>query len=321
MSNFKIEENSVFHVIQTHEFRKKMREHNEFVKKEIDGGIGDVPLTALIEKIGGMEVYEKLISTNKRPKDYVESLLWEDYNTTKTFYLVRDRFDLWVEKDIRKLVMTKKCLDLIETLKVDKNVRYDYLKTLPNRTDMIYIDKDVSVVYKKTDNRIVVVYCVNENSFNGNKDEITIKQYTIDIDLENRVHFYTDSFTDQHDKQRDESLYMRFVKLISFIELGETTFKIVPPKDKVGNFVKGTECKNLTKKEFIVVDTNWNEVSIRLDGFPVRSHLRLLKPNGTTRLDYKIVSVRSYLKNGYNRNHLNKCEGEVFEEYEEMEIV
>jgi len=317
MANFKITETSLFHYVQTHEFKKQNREHIDFTKKQFVDGAFEFNLKHEADKIGvNEEDILNIVNQSKKPKDIVGGLLWSVYNGYRQKDLIIDRFNLWLEKDIRKIVITDKCTDLISSLKVDKNIRYDFLKTLPNRLDLIYLKNNMCLIYKKTDTKVTITYIFHDKN-KLDTEHVIINQNTIDVDLVNNKHYYSNYDEEYFDETR-VSMYTLFVQIVSFIELGDINIKIVPAKDKVGNFIKGDECRNLTKKEFILVDTDWNNVSVRLDGFPVKGHLRL-QPCGSGRKEYKLIYIQPFLKNGYNRNHLKDTDANLVNvEFEEI---
>lgn len=321
MSNFKVTEDYLINIVQGHEFKTYIREHIEKTNvildelMEMDSKEHQDLRKDVLDRIDKDRMDDIL---KGKTKNKIENIIYKDFMVEKSKHSMRTVWNIFLEKDVRKLVLTEKCLDLISTMKLDKSVRYDFLKTLPNRIDLISLDKHNCVLYKKTESRVLVIFC---NSMVSGVDSVRVGKKFLDIDLLNE-HHYTSNISDIDcvDDNLDIEIYSRFVQIVSFIELGNTNFKIVPPKDKVGNFMKNNECRNLTKKEFIVVDTDWNDISIRMEGFPVKGHLRLQRC-GVGRTEFKVIYIQPFMKHGYNRNHLKNGVNVENIEFEEVEKV
>lgn len=318
MSNFKVTEDYVFNLIQTHDFKVYIKDLIERTKSVIDESYNDEQLKNRDKLLSSIDKSHLDSILEGKSKNIVDKVIYKEFLLMRSKETIKNIWTLFLEKDIRKMVLTEKCLELISTMKMDKSIRYDFLRTLPNRTDLISLDKNNCVVYKKTDDRVLVIFCISNRS---DVDSFNINKRFVDIDLINETH-YSSNVVDVDDMNDELSvlIYTRFVQIVSFIELGNTNFKIVPPKDKVGNFLKDNECRNLTKKEFIVVDTDWNDISIRMEGFPVKGHLRLQRC-GVGRSDFKVIYIQPFMKHGYNRNHLKNGVDVENVEFEEMEKV
>ena len=322
MANLKITEEYAINQIQLPQFKSYMRDHIKLAEETVDGDVDQIydetlnfihlwnqrNLPGMEEHVSDQDIVD-IIEQKKKPKSRIEKILYGSYQLQRSKSQLKDLWYIFFEKDVRKLVLTPKCVELIDTMKVDKNIRYDYLRTLPNRTDVISISKDVCLIYKKTDTRVLVVYTkIGREDVSYDTIKTHFDNPFINIDLVNEYYFtdnmLNDMLNETTNEKEDTDNYTTFVKIVSFIELGQTNLKVVPAKDKVGSFIKNNECKNMTKNSFILVDTSWNDISIRMDGFPVKGHLRLQPYGVAGNKHYKIIYIQPFMKNGYNKNHL-----------------
>jgi hypothetical protein len=89
--------------------------------------------------------------------------------------------------------------------------------------------------------------------------------------------------------------YSLFMRTVTYLELTPVTLNIINGGDKRGDIFRDNFIKNETKLSVIQVNSNWNVKTVRLGGFDVRGHYRLmLVGKGRTRYDY--VFIRPYKK-------------------------
>ena len=97
----------------------------------------------------------------------------------------------------------------------------------------------------------------------------------------------------------------RLFRILIFLYFSEITQVILKPNGKTGT--QSTEkYKNDLNQTFIIVDTTWNRISIRTDGFPVSGHFRL-QPCGKNNEDRILIFIEEYRKNGYVRGAKKEC--------------
>ena len=78
----------------------------------------------------------------------------------------------------------------------------------------------------------------------------------------------------------------------------DTEFKFVESKKKIGTRKKGY--KNNTNYDFTIIDSVWNNIIVRKEGFNVSGHLRL-QPCGIQSMDRKLIWITEHKKHGYVR--------------------
>lgn len=94
--------------------------------------------------------------------------------------------------------------------------------------------------------------------------------------------------------------FSRMIKLMTFIELGDTEVVILEKGRNNGKSKKDGKIANMTENTVYVVDSSWNKLIIRTDGFGVRGHFRL-QPCGTNMTDRKLIWINAFEKEGYKR--------------------
>lgn len=96
------------------------------------------------------------------------------------------------------------------------------------------------------------------------------------------------------------AIFNRIAKLITFIELGDIETVYLPAGRNNGKPKKAGKITNTSEFNVYIVDTSWNKLIIRTDGFGVRGHFRL-QPCGKEHKDRKLIWVDSFEKHGYVR--------------------
>jgi hypothetical protein len=105
------------------------------------------------------------------------------------------------------------------------------------------------------------------------------------------------SWNFDHDKVKPYSdLIMKILIFLYFSEIKEVVLK---SNAKIGNLSTGTY-KNELKSSFILVDTTWNQISIRNTGFFVSGHFRL-QPYGPDMSERRLIFIEEFQKHGYVR--------------------
>lgn len=93
--------------------------------------------------------------------------------------------------------------------------------------------------------------------------------------------------------------FTKITQLITFIELGDIEIVYLKPRQN-NNKKKEEKIHNSTNYTVYVVDSTWNQMLIRTDGFAVRGHFRL-QPCGLAMKDRKLIWISAFEKNGYTR--------------------
>lgn len=90
------------------------------------------------------------------------------------------------------------------------------------------------------------------------------------------------------------------VRLMTFIELGDIEVVELPAGRNNGKPKNNGKIANQSNYNVYVVDSSWNQIIIRTDGFAVRGHFRL-QPCGANLADRKLIWIDAFEKHGYKR--------------------
>jgi hypothetical protein len=97
------------------------------------------------------------------------------------------------------------------------------------------------------------------------------------------------------------SLEFSFImQILTFIELGDIEIVKLESGRNNGKIKSDGKITNYHNYTVFVVDSSWNKLIIRTDGFAVRGHFRL-QPCGIGHRDRKLTWINSFEKNGYTR--------------------
>lgn len=98
----------------------------------------------------------------------------------------------------------------------------------------------------------------------------------------------------------EPEIFNRLVRLMIFVELGDIDVEVIEGGRNNGKPKKNGKITNTSNNTVYVVDSSWNKLIIRTDGFAVRGHFRL-QPCGHNMADRKLIWVDAFEKHGYTR--------------------
>lgn len=215
-----------------------------------------------------------LIDKDKYGELYIKEtkMYWEKmYNTELPVSNSEEIIEFLNEKGYRKLVFSEKSKQLLSDYIIPKEIRMDVLRSIPNRKDLIQVDDDTCIKYKKTDSYLsFVIYELDR------KHGIVIHHH-FDADLikgEVKNIMEKTYFTNRDIKPLLEDRYQKFMEVVTFLELTPITLIVVNGGEKKGDVMRGNVLKNETHSSVIQVNTNWNYKMIRVGSFKVRGHFR-----------------------------------------------
>lgn len=110
------------------------------------------------------------------------------------------------------------------------------------------------------------------------------------IEMKTGKYFFTPGFQVQ---------FSTIMQILTFIELGDIEVKVLKGLQNNGE-KKDKKVYNATLNTVYVVDSSWNQLIIRTEGFAVRGHFKL-QPCGPMQMDRKLIWINAYEKDGYIR--------------------
>jgi hypothetical protein len=138
----------------------------------------------------------------------------------------------------------------------------------------------------------MVKFAVNERGVKGfYYDDKAGKVFEWGVEKEDGRYFFTPGYVRE---------FTTIMQILVFIELGDISVRYINSLQKIKGKTKEESDYNATKHTVHIVDSTWNQILVRTDGFAVRGHFKL-QPCGTGLIDRKLIWVNAYEKNGYVR--------------------
>ncbi len=102
----------------------------------------------------------------------------------------------------------------------------------------------------------------------------------------------------------DEDVFMEITRLLVFINLGDIEVVEIEGRKRTGSKKSGDKIVNASDFKVHIVDSSWNKLIVRTDGFAVQGHFRM-QPCGPGNKDRKLIWINAFEKNGYVRRPKN----------------
>jgi hypothetical protein len=206
----------------------------------------------------------------------------------------------------------------IENIKIkDKDFNGDIFNKIPNNTFETFILGNTAYRYWVIDGSVYIaqLFCIR-NFSDLNKDSFVHKSLADTIDFKNTFDkkqvFDSNSIwkwnLSSNDISEVESVgnylkntdaVIQFIQMLVYLKFGDVNIKLLKSNTN-SKLSKGNKIKNGLNKDIFIVTDNWNTISIRTEGFSVKSHYRL-QACGEGRKDRKHILITEFRKNGYVR--------------------
>lgn len=111
------------------------------------------------------------------------------------------------------------------------------------------------------------------------------------FDLQDDGYYYDSRYSEEFNK---------IAKLITFVYLGDIDVLMLEKGRNNLKAKKDGKVTNTSSYNIYVVDSTWNQLIIRTEGFAVMGHFRL-QPCGPGFIDRKLIWINAFEKHGYKR--------------------
>lgn len=111
------------------------------------------------------------------------------------------------------------------------------------------------------------------------------------FDLQDDGYYYDSRYSEQFNK---------VAKIITFVYLGDIEVLMIEQGRNNHKPKKDGKITNTSSYNVYVVDSSWNKLIIRTEGFAVMGHFRL-QPWGPGFIDRKLIWINAFEKHGYKR--------------------
>ncbi len=257
-----------------------------------------------------MTINEKSICVMISSKDYREHhidytqkniLKYGNRLTNEQLNLMYGKINFHKESGFRMLVFSETSKNNLNDYSIPNDIKLEVLRSLPNRKDIIQVDKQNCIKYIKTDDRVSVINCYRKTDNFGKQptldDMIHTHFFTIDlvsghIGFDNTETYSKTEVTDI--ETLIQNFYSKFLVVVTYLELTEVKLKVVE-SILVKNRKSHLDISNTSRYNVIHVNSNWNTHIININSFGVRGHWRL-QPCGVGRSQYKYVYIKPYEK-------------------------
>lgn len=190
-------------------------------------------------------------------------------------------------------LLTSTAIELAGRIKIDED-KFDvrFLSKVKSKKITFLLGKGCFIRYIKRSNEIFAVRVTATPMEDGSK---YVHYCSFKINTQSGRIIYIDRI---EDPLKDDN-FRQFIQLLIFTELSELEVVVIPAKSKT--VYKGDKYVNDDRQSVTVVDSTWNKMIIRTEGFKVRGHFRL-QAAGKNWQDRKLVYVDEFQKEGYIRH-------------------
>lgn len=208
---------------------------------------------------------------------------------------IRATFNQLMNPNCKRYIITKTAMDVIERIKID-NLDMNLFNKIPHNQVwefMIdaktcyrtYYDGDMlrGIYLKMSEEKAGYWFNYDSWGYELHSEENVKARETPNI-LEDNL----------KDKVSE------WVRILIFLQFSEPILEVLEPNRKYGTN-RLNRIKNESKSQYIVVNSKWNTVTVRSDGFRVRGHFRL-QPCGQGMKERKLILIDEFEKKGYVRN-------------------
>ena len=216
-------------------------------------------------------------------------------------YSLRNKINFHSESGFRMLVFSETSKNNLTDYSIPNDIKLEVLRSLPNRKDIIQVDKQNCIKYVKTDDKVSVINCYRKTDKFGDRptldDMIHTHFFTIDL-VSGRIGFdYSDTYSGMEITDIEtmiQKFYSKFLVVVTYLELTEVKLKVVESilsKNRKGHL----DISNTSRYNVIHVNSNWNTHVININSFGVRGHWRL-QPYGVGRTQFKFIWIEPFQK-------------------------
>lgn len=247
---------------------KKRKEFLESISSDMDNGYKEYTEEYVRAEF---EKEEYLIPDNSQD---------DGINTVREFCDINHMF-MYENYPIKYFLVQQSVYKAAELIKIGENFTGRTLKDIKHG-DYIYLMGKTRMI------KFIVVECGIKGIYYDSKDNVVFEW---GIEMESGKPFYTVGFQKE---------FSQIMQVLIFIELGDIEVKYLESLRTNGVKNKQDKIYNASHYNVYVVDSTWNQILIRTEGFAVRGHFKL-QPCGPGGADRKLIWVNAYEKDGYTR--------------------
>lgn len=203
----------------------------------------------------------------------------------------------------KNYLIRETAMDMVKQIPLTEKFDIRYLKNLRQTKASFLLGKEQCLRFYNTDDAVHGVFFIHKNDrLNWVFFKIDLNTGEVILPTVNRENEFTgeDVQWEVETNWRSDETFILFIQLVMFIMLSDVEIDVLEPNRKIGTRKTG-KYFNQSTENVCIVDSKWNTVSVRTEGFKVNGHWRM-QPHGKNREQRRLTWIDSFEKNGYIRN-------------------
>ena len=209
--------------------------------------------------------------------------------------LLRDREMGYEMYPMRHYIMANTAMDLVKRVKINPH-KFDvkFLTNVKNKKITFLLGSDLAIRVSKV-NKIIYCSIILRITAPDSEAGFRVKFDLCSINTESgKINFPSNM-----EKPFEHPDFILLLQLIIFTELSVLETVVIKPNGKHGAKKEG-KLFNESKHNITIVDSTWNRLIVRTEGFGVSGHFRL-QPCGKGLINRELIWIDAFTKNGYIR--------------------
>jgi len=266
----------------------------------------------LLEHKLGYSILEELRET------HLKGLIGHGYSESKIEIGMKPVRELTNRLEMKHYVIRDTAMDMVKKIPLSEKFDIKFLNNLPDKKGSFLLGRNLNFRYWKHGSSINAVFLVLDDMEKGSYYRwrfLNLDLETGDVVLPEETEQKDDLISTNNCGKfkavdyADDQQFKSFIQLLLFVELSELEIEILLPNQKTGTRKTGKYI-NESPANIEIVDSKWNVVSIRTEGFKVSGHWRM-QPHGLDMQERKLIWIDTFQKHGYKRTRGMKLTKEI----------
>lgn len=255
----------------------------------VNGSIKDVPHLTLLAEIYELQIkgLNRQMDLIKQDRDafYIKSNMGNDIELTNAHEIIKSSVDNFNVIPDFIFLITKGVYFPSAKIKIGENFTTASLSNMKFGRHSYLMGRDKFCLLDVSEGLIL-------GSYIDIKKSVAFKFL---FDLKKNSWYSPSNYVDE---------FSEITKIIVFINLGDIEVTEIERNKSNGKSKKEGKIVNKFDLSVFVVDSSWNQLIIRSDGFAVSGHFRM-QPCGKGMLNRKLIWINAFQKKGYVRKPKN----------------
>lgn len=227
----------------------------------------------IAEEIGALEQYEILMDSGREEQRKIINKVGDLIHTTDLDFIKDD--------DSKYFLICDSVYKAAELIRIGENFTSRTLKDIKFGKYTYLMGKHTMIRFICAQGAIQGIYY----------DDLKNNAFEFGLEMEHGKYYFP------KDCQKE---FSQMMQVLTFVELGDIEIVTLARNTNNGGEKGKDKVHNASRNTVYVVDSSWNKLIIRTDGFAVRGHFRL-QPCGVNHMDRKLMWINAFEKHGYTR--------------------